>query len=132
VAAPADIDAIVRYGFGRRLSVAGVFEIGDMAGLVLFFMSEWRPDCWKQSTSGDFFRRSKWPWIRSRKSAPCLKKHDERRHPDLGKATAHTILTPFRRAEGGLDASANRRFQLRAQLPPGLTGARHAAARRGL
>jgi len=36
VAAPADIDTIVHYGFGRRLSVAGVFEIGDMAGLELY------------------------------------------------------------------------------------------------
>jgi 3-hydroxyacyl-CoA dehydrogenase len=36
VAAPADIDAIVRYGFGRRLSAAGVFEIGDMAGLDVY------------------------------------------------------------------------------------------------
>src|SRR5262249_36815684 len=36
VATPADIDTIVHYGFGRRLSVAGVFEIGDMAGLELY------------------------------------------------------------------------------------------------
>jgi 3-hydroxybutyryl-CoA dehydrogenase len=36
VASPADIDAIVHYGFGRRLSAAGVFEIADMAGLELY------------------------------------------------------------------------------------------------
>ncbi len=36
VAAPADIDAMIRYGFGRRLSAAGVFEIADMAGLELY------------------------------------------------------------------------------------------------
>lgn len=36
IATPEDIDAVVRYGFGRRLAVAGVFEIGDLAGLELY------------------------------------------------------------------------------------------------
>ena len=36
VATPADIDAVVRYGFGRRLGTAGVFEIADLAGLDLY------------------------------------------------------------------------------------------------
>jgi 3-hydroxybutyryl-CoA dehydrogenase len=36
VATPADIDSVVKYSFGRRLAVAGVFEIGDLAGLDLY------------------------------------------------------------------------------------------------
>jgi 3-hydroxybutyryl-CoA dehydrogenase len=33
VATPADIDAVVKYSFGRRLGVAGLFELLDLAGL---------------------------------------------------------------------------------------------------
>jgi 3-hydroxybutyryl-CoA dehydrogenase len=33
VATPADVDAVVRYGFGRRLPVTGVFHTADLAGL---------------------------------------------------------------------------------------------------
>lgn len=33
IATPADVDLIIHTGFGRRLSVAGVFEIFDAAGL---------------------------------------------------------------------------------------------------
>lgn len=32
VATPQEVDAVVRYGIGRRLAVAGPFEIGDSAG----------------------------------------------------------------------------------------------------
>lgn len=35
IASPEDIDAVVRYGLGRRLSVAGPLEIADVAGLDL-------------------------------------------------------------------------------------------------
>jgi 3-hydroxyacyl-CoA dehydrogenase len=33
IATPEDVDTIIRTGFGRRLSVAGVFEVFDAAGL---------------------------------------------------------------------------------------------------
>lgn len=33
IADPEDVDAVLRYGFGRRLALAGVFEILDFAGL---------------------------------------------------------------------------------------------------
>jgi 3-hydroxybutyryl-CoA dehydrogenase len=33
VATPADIDTVIKYSFGRRLGVAGVFEVADLAGL---------------------------------------------------------------------------------------------------
>ena len=36
VATPGDIDAVIKYSFGRRLAVAGVFEIGDLAGLDVY------------------------------------------------------------------------------------------------
>lgn len=36
VASPEDIDAVVRYGLGRRLSVAGPLEIADVAGLDIY------------------------------------------------------------------------------------------------
>jgi 3-hydroxybutyryl-CoA dehydrogenase len=36
VATPADIDSVVKYSFGRRLAVAGVFQIGDLAGLDVY------------------------------------------------------------------------------------------------
>jgi len=32
IAAPQDVDLVVRHGFGRRLAVAGVFEVFDIAG----------------------------------------------------------------------------------------------------
>lgn len=32
VASPADVDTVIRNGFGRRLAVAGIFEIFDIAG----------------------------------------------------------------------------------------------------
>ena len=32
IASPRDVDAIVRYGFGRRLAAAGPFEVFDAAG----------------------------------------------------------------------------------------------------
>lgn len=32
IASPQDIDAVIKYGFGRRLAAAGVFEIFDIAG----------------------------------------------------------------------------------------------------
>jgi 3-hydroxybutyryl-CoA dehydrogenase len=36
VATPEDIDTVVKFSFGPRLSVAGVFEVGDLAGLDLY------------------------------------------------------------------------------------------------
>jgi 3-hydroxybutyryl-CoA dehydrogenase len=36
VATPEAIDTVVKYSFGRRLGVAGVFEIGDLAGLDVY------------------------------------------------------------------------------------------------
>jgi len=35
IADPKDVDAVLRYGFGRRLASAGVFELLDVAGLDL-------------------------------------------------------------------------------------------------
>jgi len=32
VASVEDVDTVIKYGFGRRLSVAGPFEVGDLAG----------------------------------------------------------------------------------------------------
>ena len=32
IATPADVDAIITNGFGRRLAVAGVFEVRDLSG----------------------------------------------------------------------------------------------------
>lgn len=37
IADPEDVDIVVKNGFGRRLSAAGVFEIFDLAGLDVFF-----------------------------------------------------------------------------------------------
>jgi 3-hydroxybutyryl-CoA dehydrogenase len=36
VAKPEDIDTVVKYSFGRRLAVAGIFEIADLAGLDIY------------------------------------------------------------------------------------------------
>jgi 3-hydroxybutyryl-CoA dehydrogenase len=36
VATPEDIDTVVKYSFGRRLAVAGIFEVGDLAGLDVY------------------------------------------------------------------------------------------------
>jgi 3-hydroxybutyryl-CoA dehydrogenase len=36
VATPEDIDTVVKHSFGRRLAVAGVFEIADLAGLDIY------------------------------------------------------------------------------------------------
>lgn len=36
VATPEDIDTVVKYSFGRRLGVAGIFEVGDLAGLDVY------------------------------------------------------------------------------------------------
>jgi len=35
IADPRDVDTVLRYGFGRRLAAAGVFEVLDLAGLDL-------------------------------------------------------------------------------------------------
>lgn len=37
IAAPEDVDRIVRFGFGRRLAAAGPFEVFDLAGLDTIF-----------------------------------------------------------------------------------------------
>lgn len=46
IASAEDIDAVVRYGLGRRLSVAGPLEIADVAGLDIYstLMSHILPD----------------------------------------------------------------------------------------
>jgi len=45
IASPQDIDVVIKYGFGRRLAAAGVFEIFDIAGwdLVLTIMTNLLP-----------------------------------------------------------------------------------------
>ena len=37
IAAPEDVDIVVKNGFGRRLSIAGPFEVFDLAGLDIAF-----------------------------------------------------------------------------------------------
>jgi 3-hydroxybutyryl-CoA dehydrogenase len=46
IASPHDVDAVIKNGFGRRLAVAGVFEIFDLAGwdLVLAALQYLGPD----------------------------------------------------------------------------------------
>jgi 3-hydroxybutyryl-CoA dehydrogenase len=46
IAAPEDVDRVVRYGFGRRLAAAGPFEVFDLAGLdtILAVASQILPD----------------------------------------------------------------------------------------
>ena len=36
IATPEDVDTVIKYSFGRRLAVAGAFEVGDLAGLDVY------------------------------------------------------------------------------------------------
>jgi 3-hydroxybutyryl-CoA dehydrogenase len=50
VASAQDVDAVIRYGFGRRLAAAGEIEIFDLAGLdtILTALGEIMPDLYSQ------------------------------------------------------------------------------------
>lgn len=58
IASPRDVDTIIKTGFGRRLSVAGVFEIFDAAGLdvTLAVADQLFPEIATTSTAPDLLR----------------------------------------------------------------------------
>lgn len=58
IATPKDVDTIIKTGFGRRLSVAGVFEIFDAAGLdvTLAVADQLFPEIANSTTAPDFLR----------------------------------------------------------------------------
>lgn len=60
IATPEDVDTIIKTGFGRRLSVAGVFEVFDAAGLdvTLAVADQLFPEI-DRSTSASSFLREK-------------------------------------------------------------------------
>jgi 3-hydroxybutyryl-CoA dehydrogenase len=58
IATPEDVDTIIKTGFGRRLSVAGVFEIFDAAGLdvTLAVADQLFPEIDRATTAPDLLR----------------------------------------------------------------------------
>lgn len=58
IATPEDVDTIIKTGFGRRLSVAGVFEVFDAAGLdvTLAVADQLFPEIDRSTTASAFLR----------------------------------------------------------------------------
>jgi 3-hydroxybutyryl-CoA dehydrogenase len=58
IATPQDVDTIIKTGFGRRLSVAGVFEVFDAAGLdvTLAVAEQLFPEIDRSTTISSFLR----------------------------------------------------------------------------
>jgi 3-hydroxybutyryl-CoA dehydrogenase len=72
IASPQDVDTLIRNSFGRRLAVAGVFEVSDIAGwdVIVAAFSKLYPDL-----------------DRSTEMSPLLTQKVEK--GDLGKKTGH-------------------------------------------